>query len=299
MSTERVPFPEVVDNSILSTARKCYRRAELTYFDDWAPREPSVHLHAGAAFARGLEIVRLSYYRDGLSESSSIEAGLRALLAAYGTFEPPPGSAKTAERMAGALVYYFDQWPLKDADIVPLALPGGPSVEFNFVLPLEIDHPTSGQPILYSGRFDMLASRNGMLYVEDDKTTSSLGVTWAKQWELSSQMTGYVWGGRKFGHEIEGAIIRGVSILKTKYDSAEAITFRPTWMIDRWYRQIHRTLAELIECWRGGYFDFNLDAACTVYGGCPFIDVCTSADPTPWLESQFVKHHYDPTRVED
>lgn len=298
-STTPVSFPEVWDNSMLSTARKCFRRVELQYLQSWQPKTPNVHLHAGAAFARGLEVTRRSFYADGLSPQASIEAGLRALLVSYGDFEPPPDSAKTAERMAGALVFYFDQFPLAEDDLRPLITSNGPAVEFNFVLPLEIDHPITKQPILYSGRFDMLADRNGLLFIEDDKTTTSLGQSWAKQWELSSQMTGYVWGAREFGHPVEGAIIRGVSILKTKYDKAECITFRPQWMIDRWYRQVHRTLALLIECWYGGYFDFDLDAACSVYGGCPFVDICTSAEPDAWLPVSFERKPYDPTNVRD
>ena len=57
--------------------------------------------------------------------------GLNALLLAYGNFIPPEGSAKSAERMAGALEFYFHEWPLETDHAKPRLMPSGKrAIEF-------------------------------------------------------------------------------------------------------------------------------------------------------------------------
>lgn len=139
----------------------------------------------------------------------------------------------------------------------------------------------------------------GMKLGEDDKTTSSLGPSWSRQWDLRSQFTSYVWGARAAGIHLDGFLIRGVSILKTKYDTQQAITYRPDWQIDRWYEQLHRDLLRMVAAWEEGYFDYSLDHACTEYGGCPFRGVCLMRDPTPLLAQQYQRRRWDPVlRIE-
>ena len=51
-------FPTVLDSTIIAAARSCLQKANLEFFEHWKPREPSVHLHAGAAYAAGMEAAR-------------------------------------------------------------------------------------------------------------------------------------------------------------------------------------------------------------------------------------------------
>lgn len=291
----RPPFPEVLDSTTIAAFRSCPRKAYLEFFEHWKPGEQSVHLVAGAAYAAGLEAARREYYINGQSPEHAIAAGLHALVTSYGDFQCPPDSAKSLERTAGALEYYFSRYPLGADKAIPLALPGGKTgIEFNFLEPLEILHPETGNPILYSGRMDMMCSYDGMRLGEDDKTTSQLGASWPRQWDLRSQFTGYTWGARQAGIKLDGFLVRGVSILKTKYDTMEAITYRPEWMLDRWYEQVLRDIRRMIQAWESGYFDFNLDHACAEYGGCPFRGVCQMRDPAPLLRTQFQRRRWDP-----
>lgn len=294
MST-RPPFPEVLDSTTIAAFRSCPRKAYLEFFEHWKPGEQSVHLVAGAAYAAGLEAARREYYINGQPAEHAIAAGLHALVTSYGDFQCPADSAKSLERTAGALEYYFSRYPLGADKAIPLALPGGKTgIEFNFLEPLEILHPETGNPILYSGRMDMMCSYDGMRLGEDDKTTSALGASWPRQWDLRSQFTGYTWGARQAGIKLDGFLVRGVSILKTKYDTMEAITYRPEWMLDRWYEQVLRDIRRMIQAWESGYFDFNLDHACAEYGGCPFRGVCQMRDPAPLLRTQFQRRRWDP-----
>ena len=294
MST-RPPFPTVLDSTIMAAFKSCPQKAFKEFFEHWKLRDQSVHLHAGAAYASGMEAARKAFYIDGQDAESSVAAGIHALLTAYGSFECPADSAKSAERTAGALEFYFSHYRLGEDKAIPMTLPGGKrGIEFSFLEPIDLTHPETGDPLLYSGRMDMMCSYEGMNLGEDDKTTSQLGASWPRQWDLRSQFTGYVWGAGRAGIKLDGFLVRGVSILKTKYDTLQAITYRPQWLIDRWYEQLIRDGKRMIQAWGEGYYDYNLDHACAEYGGCPFKGVCQMRDPQALLEQQFQRRKWDP-----
>lgn len=296
----RPPFPTAIDNSLLSEWRSCPRKAQLSYLEHWKPARKSVHLHAGGAFAEGLEVARRAFYEEGLSPEDSVAAGLGALLRFYGDFDCPEDSAKSATRMCQALEYYFSAWPLAEDRAIPYQLKSGRrAIEFSFVEPLEVAHPETGEPILYSGRADMIASMSNGIFVEDDKTSTALGAGWANQWDNRAQFTGYVWAARQGGIPVDGILVRGVAILKTMFKHEQYITYRAQWEIDRWLEQTNRDLKRMIQAWDTGYFDYNLSDACGSFGGCHFRQVCKSQQPEEWLNMYFERRRWDPvTRTE-
>lgn len=316
----RPMFPHTVDSTMLAAFRSCPQKMFRTYVQHWKPQSESVHLVAGGAFAKGLEVARRAFFEGVATVANvtyddagtrhcrwtsapcepgavefSIGLGLSAVVAAYGDFECPPDSAKSLERTAGAFEFYFDRYPLGADGMEPILLPNGRrGIEFSFANPLDIRHPISGDPILYTGRADMISEFSGGVYVVDDKTTSSLGASWSGQWELRSQFTGYVWAAKKANLHPAGAIVRGVSILKTKYDTQQALTYRTPYELERWEHQVHRDLERMIECWRAGWWDYNLDNACAEYGGCNLVRICKSPDPESWLPMHFEQRVWDP-----
>ncbi len=295
MSNQRPMFPHTFDSTMIGAARSCQHKMFRQYMQHWKPKTESVHLVAGGAFAKGLEVARKAFFEQGASRDEAVAAGLHALLIAYGDFECPPESPKSAERTAGAFEFYMDYYPLGECGMDPIALANGSrGIEFSFAEPLDVCHPVTGNPILYTGRSDMIATFAGGAYIEDDKTTSSLGPSWARQWELRSQFTGYTWAARRAGIKVDGAIIRGVSILKTKYDTQQAITYRNDYEVNRWYDQVNRDIEKLIQSWKDGWYDFNLDHACAEFGGCTFQQICKSPDPETWLPMYFEQRVWDP-----
>lgn len=294
--SSRPPFPTAVDSSFLNDLRSCVHKAYLSQMLHWKPKSTNIHLNAGGAFAKGLEVARKAYYDLSIDPQSATIEGGKALIAQY---EEPSiedaDHAKSLPNMLGALGSYFQVHPLDTDSLKPHRLPSGkPAIEFTFAIPLSICNPETGEPILYTGRCDMIGEYNGQLFVVDEKTTSGIGPTWFNNWALKSQLTGYVWAARQYGFDVAGAIIRGIAILKREFKHAESIQYRPQWMIDRWYKQTERDLARLIECWKEDYYDYNLDSACSSYGGCQFLKICSSNNPEPWLEADFEKRVWDP-----
>ena len=148
---------------------------------------------------------------------------------------------------------------------------------------------------------DMAVMWDGMKLGMDDKTTSRLGATWPKQWDLRSQFTAYTWGADVGAYKmgLQGFLVRGISILKRDYDTLQAITYRPRWQLERWHEQVHRDIRRMIRCWEEGYWDYALDSACEEYGGCQFRNACLMHEPQQLLEQHFQRRRWDPIRREE
>lgn len=298
-SSIRAYFPEVIDSTIIDAFRSCPQKAFREYVQHWKGKGRNVHLHAGAAYASGIEAARKAFYIDGNSLSAAEAIGLDVLGHAYGDFEPPTSSAKTKERMLGALDFYFANYPMDTDQAKPSTIHGRTGIEFCFAEPLPILHPITGEPIIFSGRADAIMDFAGGMYLEDDKTTSSLGASWAKQWEMRGQFSGYAWAARELGLPIKGVLIRGVSILKTKYETMQVMSYRSDYEITRWYEQTVRDLQRMVDAWHSGYWDWNLGESCNSYGGCKFTDACKSDSPDRWIINDFEQRVWDPLAREE
>ena len=187
-------FPHTFDSTMLAAFASCPQKMFRTYVEHWKPKSESVHLVAGGAFAKGIEVARKAFYEQGQSKEEAEALGLAALIFAYGDFECPADSAKSLERTAGALEFYYASYPFGECGLTPIKFPDGRwAIEFSFAEPLDIAHPVTGDPILYTGRLDCIGEFAGGIYGVDEKTASSLGASWSKQWEMRSQFTGYQW----------------------------------------------------------------------------------------------------------
>jgi PD-(D/E)XK nuclease superfamily len=295
MATTELSFPPVIDSSMRGEFVSCPQSFNWRYLRRLQRRGRSIHLHFGAAFAAGVEAFRVAFYEIGQNTDTALMHGAAAIVEHWGDYGPSPeGSAKTLEGCIAALEAYVAQYPPATDHIRPaIDHDGHVMTEFSFAIPLPIAHPETGEPILYSGRFDMIARMGNILVGLDDKTTSQLGAQWSHQWRLRAQFTGYCWGARQYGFELESFVVRGISILKRGFGHAEVIEQRPQWMVDRWETQLHRDIHRMIHSWRTGEWDLALDSACSSYGGCQFLDLCTSHDPERWLED-YETTSYDP-----
>lgn len=297
----RPEFPVVWDNTMRTALIECPQRFAYEHLYHFRPHRRNVHLHAGAAWATGLEVARRAFYVEGKDEEAALTAGLNALAVAYGDFEPPPKSPKSLPRMMDAFIYFFQRYSLSEDPIQPFVGPNGPMIEFSFVLPLGDDllHPVTGDPILYSGRADMVALYAGACTIYDDKTTTSLGEQWGKQWDMRAQFSGYSWAAQQYGIPAKQIVARGMGILPTNLDTAIAISYREPWRTERWLYQIKRDIRRAMQLWQEGYWDLAEADACGSYGGCIFRRTCASPDPLPWLKTDFVRRRWDPViRIE-
>lgn len=302
----RPDFPEYIDSTMRAAFVSCPRKFQYEYLLNRRSLGSNIHLTAGKAFAAGCDAARMAYWGHGLSSEDALFEGQKALIANYRDAERFTDENKSLENMIGALDAYFTNWGWSGDHYQPYRRPDGkPALEFSFGIPLEgTVHPVSGQPIIYCGRFDWIAVHQdtGDLYAVDEKTTSQLGATWPNQWKHRAQLTGYVWAGRQYGIDLRGALVRGISILKTKYGHAESLQIRSDAYIERWLIQLRHDIVRMIHSWQDGYFDYNFSDSCTSYSTpCAYTDVCMSGRPLTFLQSNFEHYRWNPLehRVEE
>lgn len=292
MPLTRPPFPTALDSTMISTFRGCHHQFYWNYIRRKQPQGLNIHLHAGGAFASALEVSRHCFYEDGLPLLDAQARGLNELWRFYGDFETD--QAKSWVGMSNALGAYYNAFPFDTDPVQPARFGGKAAIEFSFAVPLPIDNPETNEPILFTGRSDMIGEYTGAKFIVDEKTTGSLGASWAKKWDLRGQFLGYNWAAQQHGWDVVGALIRGIAILKTRIDTTQVVTYYPDWMVNRWLEQTVADIAKMIDCWRTGYWDYDFAEACTNYGGCPFNRLCLVEDPEPWLSTYYEDNTWNP-----
>lgn len=293
----RPSLPKVLDNTMITTFIECPTRFAWRHL--WGLiRGFGIDLHAGAVFARGIEVVRRFYYGENSpyrgNLDSSIVEGIRAMAKEWGKVEVEEDEVKSFRRVCGALEYYFcapDAFnPILD-HVQPVMHEGEPWVEWNAVLPIDVKHPETGEPFLLTGRFDMFGILRGeRMVILDEKTTQQLGGQWIQRWRMRSQFTTYIYLAQQYGHKVDTAIVRGIAFYKHNYANAEAIVYRQPWHIEMWYENLIRTVTRMVQCWEEGVFDRALGEACAQYGGCMYQDLCDTPDPQSWVPQYKVEH---------
>jgi len=290
-------FPHVIDSTIRAEFVSCQTKGYYSFVRSLGPPEPSIDLIAGGAFAKGLEVLRLRFYGDGKNLQQSLEEGMMAAIVEYGDVDcPEHKQQKSIQRVVEALAFYVETWPPATDHLQPYMVNGKPSVEYTFSVPIPINHPVSRMPLIYAGRFDMVALYRQQLVGDDEKTTSQLGPTWVNKWNLRGQFTGYCWALHQFNIPVIGMVVRGISFLKTSFGSAEALQMRSNWQIQQWYEQLLRDVQRAVDAYNSDWYDQDFNETCAEYGGCPFQSLCLSANPENWVAGKFSFRQWDPLK---
>ncbi len=276
---EKGTFPTVIDSTALADFALCPRRFYWRWARKKTPTALNTHTTFGKAFASGLEAARLRYLEDSDTPADALAAvAIRAAMRELGDDYDElaeQGEAKTPTRLAQALTYYLTEaWPLGADGLVP------EKPEYTFAIDTGFRHPDTGDPLLFAGRFDLLARDEvtGEMVIVDDKTTSALGDRWLAQWRMRGQFLAYAWAARTFGIRVSRCVVRGLAILKTKFAHAEAFVYTPDWRLDEWEEWMRHHLALVIAYYQRGQWPKVYSAACSMYGECPYADLCMTPD---------------------
>lgn len=292
-------FPSIIDSTQIVAFRACEKRWSYEFLSHLASPQPSVDLHFGGAFARGMEVARKEFFINGRSQDEALCAALNAALEFYGKnfdLQRTPVSLEKKPKNAGTLLLaldgYFKTWPLGSCGLRPYG--GDQGIEFSFAIPIpEALHPDNGDPILYGGRFDLLGEWEGLPTVTDEKTASSFSESWADQFSLRNQFLGYLYAARKFGIPTSQVLVRGIAIQVREIKYLQAVKFFPDYMLERWYEELVETLHRMIAAYQRRRFAYNLGDSCNSYGGCTFMQLCTSRVPEEWFDN-FARRYWNP-----
>ena len=313
-------FPSKIDSSILSTFDSCKQRGLREYILGLTHSAISPDLHCGGAFAKGLEVSRHALWVRGDSLSDATLRGAWAISDYWGDVDPEPEKhgkphIKSLVNTVAALYSYFEEYDPNTDGIEPYYYGDGkPAIEFTFAIPMEVNHPVSGEPIIFCGRCDLLGHFNDFFCVVDEKTTTSLGTQWVYKWAMRGQFIGYCYAAQHYGLPISSALIRGIAFQVKEFKHMQVIEQYPQWQIDRWWQEANAKVQHLVDIWNfncevyGDTIDsptftqfcnswqHSYGDACDSYGGCPYRkDICTCENPEDWL-SEFDIRRWDPLK---
>lgn len=321
MDYPELHFPESVDNTMLTTFDSCPQKFFQEFILRKVPIGRSIHLHAGGCMASAFEDIRNKFYTEGASLDDCFEYAFGRYMINWGDFQAPEKQYKDFVNCWCAVEAYFREYPMESDYFQPyMKADGTPATEFKFAIPLDgINHPDTGNPLLYSGRTDLLASPTdtpNIAYVVDEKTTNSLGASWQYQWDMRGQFHGYTWAAQKSGFPVVGALVRGIAIQQTQFGFQEKPLILNDWQINRWYIEAQKKILRMIRMYELAKFfvaageqkdldfdevmdrmhqsfDRSFGEACGSYGGCQFKDLCTH--PTPWrVYESYEERIWDP-----
>jgi PD-(D/E)XK nuclease superfamily len=272
-------FPVALTNSMVRDFVACPFKWYLSYCLRLSPAVENIHLAAGGSFASGLKAARLAFYSDKESQEDALCEGVKALLMDWPFDDARAETTKSLPAVVMAFADYLDHYPFATDMLKPAKFHDGRlGIEFSFSNELPISHPQTGEPLLYCGRADMLASIDDFLVITDEKTTSSLGAGWANRFRLNGQFLGYVHSARQHGYEVLGCFIRGIAIRNDRTDIAQTTLLPGKVLIETWYRDLLRHVGSMVTYWHLAQRRIDpvrvYGEACSAYGGCQYDSVC-------------------------
>jgi hypothetical protein len=252
--TETPTFPKSLDSTMVSSYTDCPQKFFLEFCLKLAPIAVSPDLHAGGALASAFEVARKAFYFDGLPQDRAIEMGFAEFTRFWGDYEPPEKHAKTFINCGFAFTEYFNQYSMVTDHLNPIRLPDGrPAVEYTFAIPTKVPHPETGEPILFSGRCDLVAeltNNNNAIAVVDEKTSKSIGNSFYRKWGLRGQFRGYAYALREAGINVEYALVRGIALQVTQTQFCEVLVPIADYSLDRWWVATNQKIAEIANRWK-------------------------------------------------
>jgi hypothetical protein len=195
---------------------------------------------------------------------------------------------RTADRALAAIEAYNGRWPI---DQEPFQVLKG-TVEMPFKIKLgEADLDTEvlidigfvfvKKVIVYwTGKIDGMVDW-GVHLVMDHKTTSVLGEQFYKEFQLSSQMQGYVWAGRKLGFNPQGLLLDVLALRKPTRTGVPTEFQRQRYFyeeehLDEWERDMFTLVTDFLEHLCRNYFPKSPKWCFGKYSQCQYWEVCTS-----------------------
>lgn len=297
-----LPFPAFIDSTMLADFRLCKKKWEWRYLRHLVPAEANVNLSAGGAIAKALEVARRAFYERGHDQETAVALGLNALTEIHGSTDFDD-TKKSWHNTARAFIYYCDKWPFAEDILQPYIVDGKATIEFSAAIDIPINHPTTGDPLLYTGRFDMLAQHQQLdsrqAFCVDEKTAYKIDKKWAEKWSVRGQFIGYTWMARKRGYDVAGAMVRGVIIHDHDFQVIDVPVYVDQWKIDDWYEGMLETVREMVDVWERAAFTKSLNDACGMYRGCDYLRLCDSKNPERWIDPHFKERKWNPLETED
>lgn len=294
----------IVDSHMIGLFRDCEEKYNKRINQLLTSRKANGATGSGIAFHEGVASYR-ELRKQGRSDSDSFNAGLYSLRQAYKKEMPPDFQASDAltpcpderrslpnlERIFEGFVGYeekqrFEYLYIEQSMGISLG-----SIETNKAV----------YDIIYAGIVDAIIKQQGMIFVDDLKTTTmNITQPFKDSFRLSQAMKAYVVGmGELLKEPIYGAMMSLCWIQKEsksgkakpleEYFHTVPITFTPD-QLNEWHSNTLITVNKIIQANETNSFQLAFGSACSTYNGCTFKEICWA---TPGSRERIVEMDFE------
>lgn len=284
-----------IDNSTLEVFTTCPRQAQYYVCQKKEKAGDRAALKFGGIVHKILEARYLG--PGGFITPDTTQCMVACAEREFGSYTPPLEDFRNYGTALNLIEAYNTFYPSEPFTVlkspegkpfieVPFACPLG-EVEVNSLL--TIRHPDGSIKqenvgtvrIMWQGRIDMIVEYEGRTYIFDHKTTSMLGPTYFREFEMSSQFRGYTWAAQHLlNTPIAGAIINAIGVRRpTKSGKSleferKTVTASPE-VLAEWQLDTLHIITDFIEMVRRQHMPQHTRWCVGKYGLCQFFDVCT------------------------
>lgn len=277
----------LIDNSFLEAFTACPRRSQYSYLDLRVQATENAALNFGTAIHAALEY-RYVNCRNQPMTSEDEQKCYDLMLEPYFRDHPmPEGDHRTLDFAMEILKEYNMRRVVEPFNLLT-DKEGKVMVEKTFALPLmEVEVLDTKIPVLYCGRIDLPTMRDGQIVVMDHKTASMLGDRYFDGQKVSPQFEGYSWAFQKITDlPVAGFEINALRT-KEKPGRPQKGSWSDWWddcfqrhleylkpnQLEEWEENTKALVREFIYHVTQGYLP-QKKKACTMYGKCPYYDIC-------------------------
>lgn len=199
--------------------------------------------------------------------------------AVFSDWTPEEGSFRTYATALNFIAEYNAMYPVEAFSVAVLP-DGRPGVEIPFALPLCTLEADRVIKVVWTGRVDLLYKREDRYYIMDHKTTSVLGPTYFKDFELSSQVFGYVWAMQKLlGCVIDGFCVNALAFRKPTKTGKSLELLRHIVPIDQalveeWEHDTQTIVSDLVNMSQRSDWPKHTKWCVGKYGVCEYAPIC-------------------------
>ena len=304
-----VPIPLIddalfIDNSSLERFTTCPRSAEYYICRKRESSDERVALGFGKRIHRMLE-ARYEFHPNVIpaefprTDTSEVGTGQRMLARAQQVFADWSVGEEEHRNFSTAvdlITSYNAHYPIEAFEV--LRLPNGkPAIEVPFAVPigeLEVNRELLVRnpdgtitlryvgtiKVMWTGKIDLIYKREGRIYIMDHKTTSMMGPSYFREFDLSSQVCGYLWAVSKLlgNVAVAGFIVNALAIRKqTKTGKRFEFERYPVpaddSLIAEFVEDVLHDVSDLIEFASRGYFPKHTKWCVGKYGPCQYAQI--------------------------
>ncbi len=298
--SQKNPYLQLAwDSTSLKDLKTCPRKYYYSMIAQRQPGGQNDHLRFGLLFHGALERYDHAKFDGASHEDATRVAYSWALSESWGWVTDH--KYKNRRTLLRSVVWYLENF--REDPLVTVRLVNGkPAVELSFKMETDLKS-RDGETFLLCGHLDRVATMNGKTYIVDRKTTkSSLGDRFFDSFSPDNQFTLYSLAGKVvYALPIEGLVVDACQVGIEFSRFTRGFVTRSDAQIEEWYAGLgfwlelaeHFANAASIEA-----YPMN-DAACGMYGGCPYRPICSKGPGVrqQWLEADYAEKIWDPLEI--